>query len=487
MKQLRISKKYFCSILLLSLTVNTYGQKADTERPNLLILINDQWRGEAMGYENKEPVKTPNLDALAKTSFVSKQAITNYPLCSPSRAMFFSGRYPLKNQVYSNVNSKGTPFNVELPATMECMSDVLKASGYFNGYIGKWHLDAPREPYVNTSNNKETAWNEWTTPARRHGYDYWYAYGTYDEHDKPMYWDTNDTRDNFHYVNEWGPQHEADKAIAFLKNEGSKIRPADKPFSLVVSMNPPHSGYKSVPKKYYNLYKDVSLETLIKDPDIPAAGTKMGDLYRNNIKYYYANITGADEQIGRILDYVKEKGLIKNTIIVFMADHGNSLGKHNEESKNHFHEESVRIPLIIHWDGKIASRMDDKVLLSMPDLFPTLLSAMGIKTPIPADVDGKDYSKYLLTGKGIYPKEQYILGSIAASRKDSGFRGIRTADYKLVYNLEGKQMQHFLFDLIKDPFELNNLYTEKPELVETMKASLKVWLKKTNDNFDLEK
>ena len=487
MKHLKLLKKYCYPFFLLALTANAYGQKVKVERPNLLILINDQWRGEAMGYENREPVTTPNLDALAKTSFVSKQAVTNYPLCSPSRAMFFSGRYPLKNHVYSNVNSKGTPFGVELPANMECMSDILKASGYFNGYIGKWHLDAPHEPYVNTSNNKDTAWNEWTPPNRRHGYDYWYAYGTYDQHDKPMYWDTNDLRADFQYVNEWGPQHEADKAIAFIKNENGKIRPTDKPFSLVVSMNPPHSGYKSVPEKYYNLYKNISLETLIKDPDIPALGTPMGDLYRENIKYYYANITGADEQIGRILNYVKEMGLNKNTIIVFMADHGNSLGKHNEVSKNHFYEESVRIPLIIHWDGKIASRMDDQVLLSIPDLFPTLLSAMGIKTPLPSDVDGKDYSHYLLTGNGSYPQEQYILGSIAASKKNSGFRGLRTAQYKLVYNLKGKALERLLFDLKKDPFELNNLYAEKPELVQTMKNSLKAWLEKTNDNFDIEK
>lgn len=481
-----VLNKGFAVVGLLLLTLTSFAQQKSEEKPNLLIIINDQWRGEAVGYEGKEPVKTPNLDAFAKESFVSTQMVTNYPLCSPSRAMLFSGRYPLKNHVYSNVNSKGTPYGVELPADMTCISDVLKASGYFNGYIGKWHLDAPREPYVNTSNNKETAWNEWTPPARRHGYDYWYAYGTYDEHDKPMYWDTNDPRDSFHYVNEWGPQHEADKAIAFFKNEGN-VRPTDKPFSLVVSMNPPHTGYKSVPKKYYDLYKDVDLENLIKDPDVPAADTKMGKLYRDNIKYYYANITGADEQIGRILDELKQSGLQKNTLIIFMADHGNSLGKHNEVSKNHFHEESVRIPFIMHWDGKILARFDNQMLMSEPDIFPTVLNIMGIKTKLPADLDGRDFSPYITSGKGDYPKLQYIMGSVTASNTNTGFRGIRTAKYKLVYDLKGKRLDKYLFDIQEDRFELNNLYNNKPEVVSVLKKDLKAWLKQTNDNFDIER
>lgn len=470
-------------VICLAISCSAFAQN---QKPNLLIIINDQWRGEAMGYTGKEPVKTPNLDAFAKKSFVSQQMVANYPLCSPSRAMIFSGRYPLKNHVYSNVNSKGTPYGIELPADMTCISDVLKASGYFNGYIGKWHLDAPHEPYINTSNNKETAWNEWTPPARRHGYDYWYAYGTYDDHARPMYWNTNDSRENFHYVDEWGPKHEADKAIAFFKNEGN-VRPANKPFSLVVSMNPPHSGYKTVPKKYYDIYKDVDLESLLKDPDIPAADTKMGKLYRDNIKYYYANITGADEQIGRILDQLKQSGLDKNTLVIFMADHGNSLGKHDEVSKNHFHEESVRIPFMMYMDGKIFPRFDAQMLMSEPDIFPTVMSLMGVKTPLPADLDGRDFSEYIKTGKGDYPTQQYIMGSVTASNPNTGFRSLRTAQYKLVYQYQKKQISKYLFDLKEDPFELNNIFDKNPETVKNLKKDLKAWLKQTNDGFDLDR
>lgn len=481
-----MAKIAFVFGVLLLPNKSLWAQAKPSEKPNLLIIINDQWRGQAMGYQGKELVKTPYLDAFAKTSFVSTQMITNYPLCSPSRAMLFSGTYPLKNKVYSNVNSKSTPYGIELSADQVCISDVLKANGYFNGYIGKWHLDSPHEPYVKTSNNKETAWNEWTPPNRRHNYEYWYAYGTYDEHDKPLYWDTNASRDSFHYVNEWGPKHEADKAIAFFENKNN-IRPANKPFSLVVSINPPHSGYKSVPKKYYDLYKDVALESLLTDPDIPAPDTKMGKLYRDNIKYYYANITGADEQIGRILEGLKQSGLQKNTLIVFMADHGNSLGKHDEVSKNHFYEESLRIPFIMHWDGKILSRTDNQMLMSVPDIFPTLMGLMGVKESLPTDLDGRNFASYIASGEGDFAKQQFLLGSITASDPTTGFRGIRTINYKLVYSYKKKQVERYLFDIEKDPFELNNIYNANPNIVKLLKKDLKNWLVKTDDKFNLDR
>ena len=107
--------------------------------------------------------------------------------------------------------------------------------------MGKWHLDNPRIPYIDVKNNQgQVKWNEWTPPDRRHGFDFWYAYGTYDYHDRPMYWSNEASRDSFHFVDQWGPEHETDLAIAYLKNKENKFRDANKPFALMVSMNPPH-------------------------------------------------------------------------------------------------------------------------------------------------------------------------------------------------------------------------------------------------------
>jgi arylsulfatase A-like enzyme len=454
--------------------------------PNILLIIVDQFRGQALGLQGKEQVITPNLDELGRSGFVATQMVANYPVCSPSRAMLMSGKYPLKNHVYGNVNSETEPAGVELPKDMVCWSDILKANGYNNGYIGKWHLDSPHRPYITTYNNVgAVAWNEWTPPERRHGFDYWYAYGTYDRHLNPMYWDTKAVRDSFHYVNEWGPQHEATKAIDYLANKDNAYRDKDKPFSLVVSMNPPHSDYKAVPQQYVDMFKNVPMQTLLKDPNIPAAGTPMGEEYRTNIKYYYACIAGVDAQVGRILSYLKKTGLDDNTIVVFMADHGNCLGKHDEISKNNMYEESLRIPFIVKWKGHIKSKIDTTVLMNIPDIYPTLLDLAGLKAKTPVDIDGRSFAAYITNGEGKGYSEQYILGAINPPNVNSGFRGVRSARYKLAYVRKKNVVQPYLFDLKNDPFELNNIYQSNDSIVQKLLPPLKAWLRKTNDTFTL--
>jgi arylsulfatase A-like enzyme len=98
------------------------------------------------------------------------------------RAMFMTGQYPHANGVLGNCNSRTAPHGYELSQSARTWSDVLADNGYSLGYIGKWHLGSPFEPYVKSSNNtEEMAWNEWCPPERRHGFDFWYAYGTYDQ------------------------------------------------------------------------------------------------------------------------------------------------------------------------------------------------------------------------------------------------------------------------------------------------------------------
>lgn len=481
---IRLNKKkgmmLFCFVLLLT---NIQAQ----QKPNIVFILADQWRGQAVGYMKKEKVQTPFLDSFASKGFVLTQMVSNYPVCSPARAMIFTGNYPFKNKVISNVNSASAPHGVELPEEMICWSDVLKKNGYSNGYIGKWHLDSPVQPYIPTSNNiGKVAWNEWTPPAKRHGFDYWYSYGTYDVHNKPMYWDTKATRDEFHYVNQWGPEHEADKAADFFSNKNNE-RQAGKPFSLVISMNPPHSEYETVPLEYLKSYENISLDSLLTDPNIPNASTEMGKEYRKQIKNYYANITGVDKQIGRIIHSLKENKILDNTIVIITADHGNCLGKHQEVSKNNVYEESLLIPFIIYWKGKIIPGIDKKFLGSLPDLYPTLLELVGLKKEIPSTIDGKSYASYFKNRTGAMPAEQFILGGIISNNVDpnTGFRGIRTARYKLAFLRKNNQLQGFLFDLKNDPYELNNLYHANHPQVKLLKPKIVQWLKKTKDEFIL--
>ena len=236
------------------------------------------------------------------------------------------------------------------------------------------------------------------------------------------------------------------------------------------------------------MYKDIPLEDLIKDENIPAAGTKGGDQYRHDIKYYYANITGVDEQIGRILQGLKDQKLDENTIVLIMADHGNCLGKHSEVSKNNIYEESLRIPFIVNWTGHIQPRTDNKFLGSIPDIYPTLLDLMGIKNQIPKDIDGKSYANYYRNGKGKTPTEQFIMGAIISDNVDinTGFRGVRTEDYKLAYVKKKGKNELVLFDLKADPFEMNNIYSIDHPMVKKLTPVLKNYLRETGDGFKVE-
>ncbi len=324
----------------------------DTQLPNLVIVFPDQMRGQAMGFSGEEPVMTPRLDQFASEGIVFDQAVSNSPVCSPFRAMFMTGKYPQSNHVLSNCTSLTAVYDNQLQKNDTTWSDLLHERGYSLGYIGKWHLDAPYEPYVDCANNKgDMAWNEWCPPERRHGFDFWYAYGTYDYHDRPMYWSTDAGRNDFHYVDQWGPEHEADLAISYILNKDGEYRNSDMPFALVVSMNPPHMPYDRVPEKYKDLYKDTDTTTLFSRPNIPPSGTKWGDYYRKNIRNYYAMITGVDLQFGRIVDAIKQAGLDKNTIVLFTSDHGNCLGIHDKISKSNPYEESMRVPFILRWNG----------------------------------------------------------------------------------------------------------------------------------------
>ena len=353
-----------------------------TEHPNLVFVFPDQMRAHALGFLNEDPVLTPNLDRFAGESIVFSHAVSNYPVCSPYRAMLMTGKYPHSNGVLSNCNSESAPFGYELRKTERCWSDILNKRGYSLGYIGKWHLDSPYEPYVKCYNNtEEMAWNEWCSPDRRHGFDFWYAYGTYDQHLNPMYWAKVAPREEAFTVNRWGPEHESDQAIGYIKNKNGRYRKPEKPFALVVSMNPPHMPYAQVPDKYVELYRDKKVEEFCNRDNIPASGTRWGNYYRKHIRNYLAMVTGVDEQFGRILRALHDEGLDDNTIVVFTSDHGNCLGIHDQVSKNNHYEESMRIPLMIRLSGRIKPRQDD-LLISVPDMYPTLLELMGFTIDI---------------------------------------------------------------------------------------------------------
>ncbi len=442
-------------------------------QPNLVIVFPDQMRGQALGFMNEDPVITPNLDRFAQESLVLTSAVSNYPVCSPFRAMLMTGRYPHANGVLSNCNSNSAPYDCELRQTDRCWSDVLKDRGYNLGYIGKWHLDAPYKPYVDCENNRgATAWNEWCPPERRHGFDFWYAYGTYDYHFTPMYWPTDATRHSPLKIDQWGPEHEADLAIEYIRNTNGQYREADRPFALVVSMNPPHTPYHLVPQKYVDMYAGQTATDLINRPNVNLADDTSGaKLAKKHIKNYFAMVTGVDDQFGRILTALQENGLEKDTIVLFTSDHGNCLGCHDVPTKNVHYEESMRVPFLIRWPERIKPRHDD-LLISTPDIYPTLLDLMGLSDDIPSDVQGASRASIITVNRGDRPTSQLYMWA-PVGQPAWGRRGIRTARYTFVVSKrQGKPVERILYDNLDDPYQLRNIAARHPDIVRQLTEEL---------------
>lgn len=457
-------------------------EPSEPPRPNLLFVFPDQMRGSAMGFLGEEAVLTPRLDRFADESLVLTQAASVYPVCSPYRAMLMTGMYPHRSGVVSNCTHLSYAHGVELRQSDRCWSDVLSDAGYSLGYIGKWHLEGPKEPYVESYNNEGSVkWNEWTPPDRRHGFSYWHAYNTYDRHMAPWYWTTDMGREDRLKIDQWGPEHEADTAIKYLENEGGAYRDPNQPFALVISMNPPHTPYQMYPDRYQSAMANISDEDIFKRPNVPAAGTKWGDHYRKHIRNYLTMIHGVDEQFGRMLDALEAQGLAENTIVVFTSDHGDCVGIHEQVTKNNHFEESMRVPFLVRWPGKIAPRRDD-LLFANIDIYPTILDLLGHGADIPEQVQGESRAPIFLGEDAERPQSQPYMRMPYATPQ-WGRRGVRTGRYTLMIEREPDQpARTILYDRENDPYQLEEIAAQQTDVVDELTREFVVpWLERMDD------
>ena len=490
--------------IIMGIAVSGAAIAQSTQRPNIIYVFPDQFRNHAMQFWNEEgfrehvnfkadPVHTPVLSSFARESVVLTSAQSNCPLSSPHRGMMLTGMYPDGSGVPLNCNSTRPISNLREDAVT--ISDVLSQNGYDCAYFGKLHVDFPTRnnpqnpgTYVD---KRSPAWDAYTPEERRHGFNYWYSYGTFDVHKEPHYWDNEGKR---HEIREWSPKHEADKAIEYM----TSIRDPKKPFYMVLSINPPHSPYSSledVMEEDYNLYKDKSPEELLIRPNVNA------DLIKKQKKapYYFASVTGVDREFGRILDAVKKLGLEKNTIVVFTSDHGETMASHVEDPKNSPYAESMNVPFIIRYPGKIKPHVSD-VMLSTPDIMPTLLSMAGLEDEIPAAVQGQDLAKFF-TGKACKsksPKGVLYIRNFDGEENANGevisyfpeARGIKTLRYTLAITIDSKKQvkEILLFDDKNDPYQMHSLdINQHQQLLKKLTKQMGGLLKNANDPWYREK
>ncbi len=448
----------------------TSAQDRTDQRPNLVFVVPDEYRKQAIGFWGDDPVITPNLDEFAGESCVLTDAVCAAPVCSPYRGMLMTGRYNHWTGLPTNCNTGESAADVYLRRDDRCFSDVLHDAGYSLGYIGKWHLDKPREPYVEPPRADGKVWDEYTPTEGRHGFDFWYSYGCYDGHMTPHYW-TNDTpRDEPLQFREWSPIVETNVACDYIANANGERDP-NNPFALVVAMNPPHMPFSHVPDEYKEMYGDKGWEELLTRPNVDRSLDEgMTKRAKNSVRDYFAMVTGVDDQFGRIMAALDAQGLKDNTIVVFTSDHGEMMGSHNRMHKNVWYEESMSIPFIIRWPGRIAPRRDD-LLLNVPDTMPTLLEMMGCLDAVPEGVHGTSYARALMGQEQARPESTpYLMFKPG---------GVRTHRYTFVKrDRNDRDPMVVLYDNQEDPYQMKNVAEERPETVTELTGELNGWLEK---------
>lgn len=426
------------------------GLRATPARsPNLLFLLADQWRAQALAADGLKDLQAPNLERLAREGIQFQRAYTCYPLCSPSRAALITGRFPHSSGV--------TRDDVPLPPDQPSIAAQFHQAGYRTGYIGKWNLDGAETPgYVPPG-------------PRRRGFDYWAAFNRGNRYFDSIYF-----RDPPDPIRAGGfePDYQTSLAIEFLEQNKQN------PFCLFVSWGPPQPP-RTPPPHTAKLYDPRSIHLRGNVPDEIEARV------RQAYDDYYALCSAIDENVGRLLDALDKADLADDTIVVFTSGHGDMLGSHGLEDKDVPYEEAVRVPLLIRYPPllkpgllKTGTKRDD-LLISSVDLMPSLLSLCGVS--IPPGVQGKDLSTAIVNAAVAGQESIFIEGRLGS--KDQWRTIVRGLD-KLV--VDGNIEVTHLYNLGRDPLEMDNLARQPSQELkrDELTALLKDWMRRTEDRMD---
>lgn len=418
-----------------------------SKKPNVLFIFADQWRAQAMGYNEDPNARTPHFDQIAREGINFSNAVSCQPISSPFRASLLTGQFPTTHGMINN--------DLPLLPTSSTWGELFKKAGYATGYIGKWHLNGGDRLAFIPEN-------------RRFGFDYWKVMNCTHKYDNSYYWGETPTKEKWDGYDAFA---QVDSTLDFIKKTTDKERP----FCMVLSWGPPHDPYNLAPQEYKELYKNTSKIKL--RPNVPA---EFSNKAQAQLAGYYAHIAALDEAFGTIIEGLRKLGVLDNTIIVFTSDHGDMLFSHGFEKKSRPYDESIRVPMIMRYPQAASNKVIDEPM-STPDILPTLLDMCGIT--IPKSIEGRSFLP-IITGKKA-SKDEGALVMWPITRKEyklSEYRCIRTKRYTYVETLQGPWL---FFDNQKDPFQLDNLIND-PSYSSLIKEHQKKLLKlriKANDQF----
>ena len=449
-----------CTLIVIFIAI--YGLINAQEKLNILVIITDQQSAESLSFNLGEKyLKTPNIDYLAEHGISFSNAYCANPLCVPSRSSMLTGRYPHELGIQNN--------NIKMidPKEFPSLGTIFKNAGYETGYVGKWHL-----PYDRMK-------------PETHGFTY-----------------LPDKKGNG-----------TDSISPALAAEFLKMKHKS-PFFLVVSFMNPHNicqwprgqelpdgpigdapppgqcpplRANSLPSKNETDIMQLMRTSMQKSPMFPV-GDFTDEKWRQYIWAYYRMIEKVDREIGKVLQSLRESGLDKNTLIVFVSDHGDCQGAHHWNQKTVFYEEAAKVPFIFSHPEFKPGKSDYLVQTGI-DLMPTLSDFAGII--LSKQMPGVSL-KSIITDNKIITKRQYVVVSddliqgaeVDGQKPEPEGRMLRNEQFKYwVYN-EGKQRET-LYDLKNDKGEMVNRAGD-PKYSDELKRcrnQMLEWASKNNDAY----
>lgn len=441
-----------------------FGKLAEAGPPNILLVYTDDHAQWAMGAYGNQEVHTPNMDRLAAEGMRFDRGFTK-PVCSPSRAMLLTGLYSHRVNIpdYIPYGNPGYPDN-GIPTGTPTIASVLKSVGYTTGLVGKWHLGYG-EKYLPKNFGFDYA----------EGYRYVAAGSPRVQMEEIPFMLDGNLVPNFRY----DPQHTdilADHAIDFIRENKQG------PFFLYLSIYLPHRPWEAVPQEDRAHYEGVPLTV----PD-PPAGKSFGCqvMVQETMRQYYANITCADRNMGRVIETLDELGIQDNTLVVFIGDNGYCIGQHGLHGKGNatflgydedgsftrglgsrpnMFDDNVVVPFVVRWPGVVDPGSTSDALVSTLDILPTLSEVAGVGEGLDAKLDGRSLLPLLRKEGGVEWRDAYFDNYDMRYGGRDHMRMVRTDRWKLVLHSNSKKplledgKPHELFDLAADPGELKNLF-----------------------------
>ena len=449
-----------------------------SHRPNVLWLLGDQHRSQALSCMGDANVQTPNIDGLYRVSPVAS-AIAGCPLCTPFRGSMLTSLYP----------HQCTPgHDYAMADGLPTIAAPFNEAGYHTAYFGKWHVDGRDNRKADEKPGKQ-----YVRPERRGGFETWLAY----ENNNAQYdcWlhghdSKGNTVESFH-LDKYETDSITDRLIGYIDERARATAGGDsKPFFAVMSVQPPHPPYVA-PEEWISRHRPEDIQLRPNVPDV----ARITDEARRDLARYYAMIENLDWNVGRVVEALKKANVFENTYIVFFSDHGDMHGSHARNSKCVPWEESIRIPFIVsRGDTPIGAQSavsPMRSLLNHVDIAPTTLGLCDIR--VPAWMRGVDYSGYF-AGRADAPavpdsaflqlvEPGYKYGF--ASDRERPWRGIVTQDGWKYAALEGQPW--LLYNLNEDPYELANHALDGRYKAERrrLQERLARWISETGDTFKL--